>query len=161
MRSASTSTSASATTIILMLNWKPFQTCGTARRKSSGLKNVCRSCPTATSSAAASSLFQDGDLVGVVPEPPENELSDRPVLAQGGDRFADVGLQRAVLSHHGPVALVGVDLRDDATVGARLLLRLRDDDRHVEDQRLTRARLNRVERGGGRGRVNVRLLRRS
>src|SRR6266516_7560918 len=103
MRSASTSTSASATTIILMLNSKPFQTCGTARRKSSGLKNVCRSCPTPDLLGGASSLFQDGDLVGVVPEPPEDELSDRPVLAQGVDRVADIGLQRAVLSQRGPV----------------------------------------------------------
>ncbi len=46
MTSAKTRTSASATTISLMLVWNPSQTWGTARRKSSGLKNVCRNFPT-------------------------------------------------------------------------------------------------------------------
>src|SRR5579884_717353 len=152
---------ASATTISSRLSWNPFQIAGAERRKSNGLKNVCRNWPIRPPplyACLSPYLLQDRDLRRIEAEPSLRQLADGPVGLQRLDRAADVGDQRAALREHRAVALVGVDLSHDAAVRSRLLLVLRLYDRHVEDQGLARTRLHRVERSArGRG-VDERLL---
>src|SRR5437879_1903468 len=152
---ANTSTSASATSISSRLSLKPVHTAGTERRKSSGPKNSCRKWPIPTSSVPRPRLrlLQDRDAVRVVALPLLGELADRSVRLQRPDRLVHERDQRTMQLEDGAVPLVGVDLSDDAAVGARFLGGLRLDDRRVEDQGLARTGLHRVERGARRRRV--------
>src|SRR5471032_1630895 len=77
---------------------------------------------------------------------------DRAVCLEGLDRLVEERLQLAALVQDGSVGFVRDDLPGHPAVGARLLLALRDDDRHVEDQGVALARLDGVEGRTRRGR---------
>ena len=122
-------------TISLMLVWNPSQTWGTARRKSSGLKNACRNFPTLDLLRAASDcLSSEPGTLSCSGSHFVWSLPSVPFAFSFLIALIDERLQLAALLHHRAVALARDDLTDDAAVRALLLLALRDDDRHVEDR---------------------------
>src|SRR6266571_3898554 len=140
-----------------MFVWKPSHTCGTARRKPSGLKKECRNLPISTPPQLTTSLLQDRNARER--QPLRLQPRDRSIRLERFDRAVQRGLQLAALVHDRTVALVRDDLTDHTAVRPRLLLALRDDDRDVENERVAFPGLDRVERRRGRSGVDERLLR--
>src|SRR5947199_10508022 len=100
MPRASTSTSASAITIIFRFTWKPAQTSGSASRKLCGLKNLSR---TSRRACIVRALFQVRQLREVDCEPLLLQLGDRAVRPELLDRGVDQRLQLRALLEDGAV----------------------------------------------------------
>src|SRR5439155_4897040 len=101
-----------------MFVWKPSQTCGTARRKPSGLKNEWRNLPISAPPQRANRLFQDRR--DRVEKPLLHQTLDGPICLERVDRLVQGGLQFAPLVHDRPVMLLRDDLAGDAAICARL-----------------------------------------
>src|SRR2546422_10946648 len=101
--SAKNNTRISAITINLMFVWKPSHTCGTARRKPSGLKKECRNLPISASAALTTPLLQDRNARER--QPLRLQPLDRSVRLERIDRAVQRGLQLAALVHDRAVAL--------------------------------------------------------
>src|SRR3954471_6474263 len=155
---ASTSTSASATTIIFRFSLKPAQTSGSASRKLCGLKNDSRTSRRAF--IRATSLLQRRHLREVDREPLLLQGLDLPALPQLVDLRVDHRLELRVVRQHAAVLLVGDHLSGDGAVRRRSRLLLGGDDRHVEDQGLAAVDVHRRERRDRRL-VDERRLRRT
>src|SRR2546423_4406013 len=106
--SASTSTRASAITIMWTLIRKPDQMSGSAWRNANGSANAWR-----TRCIVLSCLLQHGDLRDIDCEPLLLQLADRAVRRQGLDRARDARRQLGSLRKHGAILLVGHDLTSD------------------------------------------------
>src|SRR5436190_17511024 len=160
--SASTSTSASATTIIFRFSLKPAQTSGSASRKLCGLKNDSRTSRRAfirATSLLQRRLLQRRHLREVDREPLLLQGLDLPALPQLVDLRVDHRLELRVVRQHAAVLLVRDHLSGDGAVRQRPGLLLGGDDRHVEDQGLAAVDVHRRERRDRRL-VDERRLRR-
>src|SRR5437868_7243431 len=120
MSSASTSTSASAITIMWTLIRKPDQMSGSACRNANGSANAWR-----TRCTLPLLLLEDGDLRHVDREPLLLQLCDRSVLRERADRGRHVRRQLRALGHHRAGLLLRDVLARDGAVRRRLRLVLR------------------------------------